>query len=50
MWGVFAECAGHVAAEPAKGKARSLNLSRFGDIGKNSSTLPNESFPFYSIQ
>jgi hypothetical protein len=41
MFGVmFAECAGHLAAEPAKGKAGRPVLSRFGDSGKNSSRLP----------
>jgi hypothetical protein len=37
---MFAECAGHLAAEPAKGKARKAKLSRFGDSGKDSSRLP----------
>jgi hypothetical protein len=36
---VFAKCAGHLAAEPAKGKARKPQMSRFGDTGKNSSSL-----------
>jgi hypothetical protein len=37
---MFAECAGHLAAEPAKGKALAGSLSRFGDSGRNSSRLP----------